>query len=694
MRTSHLALQRRIENERLKLTDEEVFASGPYSAYLTDMAEAATKRYKRRTRVRCFWNEEQNAGVACTDNRTISVNAANFLTQSFPTRQLRSDSLVGINGHEIGHILFTDFTMLQLYVNTLKAGRMYPAEPSDLTTREQIHLAEIKEIFKEKPEVEMAVIKIAAMEITNILEDVYVEARMCDAYPGVYRSGILLNNLRLPELTPSVTVQVKRGDHEYAIVVNLLIQYCKSGDVNNLHGYSGPYLNALYDCIPLIDESVYDDDGKARYIAANAILVKLWPYVKALIEKTKKDLADGKLTLDELLGRLKEELDKQIVKGSGEHDGDSVPVPFKGKFKHDPTKNGEVKEEIQNVVDFETGRIELEKTDSIDEGDDGGIEYNNDYTGAGYDSSAEDITRILNQVAEDKTYLLLDEELSDELQEEATRIRYGNAHHGIHVTVNRMSMVDQRLISAYQKIAPTLLLLSKRMQKQVLQALKDSREGGKLNGLLMGKRLSARSLVRDDGRYFYNNRLPDDTPKLAVGLLVDESGSMSCCDRVTNARAAALVIHDFCISLGIPVTVYGHSEWSDVELYAYAEFDSIDGKDKYRLMDISSRGGNRDGAALRFVAERLMKRNEQIRLLILISDGQPAADGYYGTEAEADLRGIKREYQNKGITLFTAAIGDDKPNIERIYGDGYLDVTDITKLPTNLTNLVSRYIKF
>jgi hypothetical protein len=694
MRTSHLALQRRIESERFKITDQELFASQAYSAFLTDMAEAATKRYKRKTQVRCYWDEDEDAAVAFTNNRTISINAANFLTQSFPTRKLKSDSLVGMNAHEIGHILFTDFNMLHLYSATLRAGRMYPAEPTDLKTREEIHLAEIKDIFEEKPEVEMAVIHRSAMTLTNILEDVFVEARMCEAFPGVYRSGILLNNLRLPELTPSVTEQVNRGDHEYAIVVNLMIQYCKSGDINNLHGYSGPYLDALYDCVPLIDEVIYDDDAKTRYAAANTILVKLWPYVKSMIEKVKKDLADGRMTLEELLGKLAEELDKQIVNSSGEHDGDTTSVPYKGTFKHDPSNHEDVREEIQKVIDFETGRIELEKTDSIDEGSGGGIEHNNDYTGTGYESSAEDIFRILNQTAESKTYQLLEEELTEELQEEADRISYGNAHAGVHVTVNRMSVVDQNLISAYQRVAPSLLLLSKRMQKQVMQVLKDSREGGKLTGLLMGKRLNSRSLVQDDGRYFYNNRLPDDAPKLAVALLVDESGSMSSCDRVTNARAAAIVIHDFCLSLGIPVLVYGHSEWNDVEMYAYAEFDSKDGKDKYRLMDISARGGNRDGAALRFVAERLLKRNEQIRLLILISDGQPAATGYYGTEAEADLRGIKREYQNKSITMFAAAIGDDKPNIERIYKSAFLDVTDLSKLPTNLTNLISRYIKF
>ena len=111
------------------------------------------------------------------------------------------------------------------------------------------------------------------------------------------------------------------------------------------------------------------------------------------------------------------------------------------------------------------------------------------------------------------------------------------------------------------------------------------------------------------------------------------------------------------------------------------------------MMDMSARSGNRDGAALRYVAERLMTREEETKLLILISDGQPAACDYYGTAAEADLRGIKREYTNKGITMFSAAIGEDKENIERIYQDGFLDITDLNLLPMNLTKLIARYIK-
>ena len=60
---------------------------------------------------------------------------------------------------------------------------------------------------------------------------------------------------------------------------------------------------------------------------------------------------------------------------------------------------------------------------------------------------------------------------------------------------------------------------------------------------------------------------------------------------------------------------------------------------------------------------------------------------------EYGLRGIKHEYQRKGIIFVAAAIGDDKENIERIYGDSFLDITDLNQLPTKLTAVVKRHIR-
>ena len=247
----------------------------------------------------------------------------------------------------------------------------------------------------------------------------------------------------------------------------------------------------------------------------------------------------------------------------------------------------------------------------------------------------------------------------------------------------------------YQSIAGELLHISKQLQKSVLQQMQDSRRGGKQTSLLMGRRLDSHALFRSDSRVFYKTSLPNEMPALCAGLLLDESGSMSWNDRATYARATAIILYDFCQALNIPITVYGHttSDHGGVELYSYAEFDAIDRDDRYRMMDISARDCNRDGAALRYVAEQLAHRPEDIKLLMLISDGQPADDGYYGAAAEEDLRGIKHEYQRKGVLFIAAAIGSDKENIERIYGNSFLDITDLTKLPVKLAGIIKRFIR-
>ena len=686
MRTSHTAIRRRIADEKSRLTDEQLFASPQFAAYLTDIAEGTTGRYRRKSSVRTYWDALPHADIAHTDNRTITVNAGNYLTRSFPTRSLKADSLLGIVGHECGHILFSDFTMLETYHQALSGGRFYPQEPEDLSAKQARSLREIGEFLEEKDEAVINALSSIAHSLVNMMEDVYIEGRMCDAFPGGLKTGILLNNLRFAEEMDSVTEEIDHQHHEVFIVANLLIQYAKTGDINNLGGYKGPYLDTVYECIPYIDDAAYDDDARVRFDAANKMLLLLWPYMESYIKQVREDIKNH-------TNKAETELGEQLAGGAPLPGGLGKPVSGK-KGKHDPGSDEDERTQLQQVLDHEDGRIELEKTDEIGEDGDGGTSRTNDYAGSGYVSqAAEDMERIMTQLAEDAAYASYEQELSEELQAESDKIRYGNAHRGVHVNINRMAYVDPSYMEAYQKVAPPLLLISKRLQKQVSQILKDYKEGGKLDNLPMGKRINVRNAVRNDGRLFYKLKLPNDRTDIAVAILNDESGSMSSANRITYARSASIILHDFCKGLDIPVAIYGHTEFDDVELYAYAEFDSIDNKDQYRLMDMSARSGNRDGAALRYVAERLMTRPEAIKLLIVISDGQPAAENYYGTEAEADLRGIKKEYSAKGIQMFAAAIGSDKPNIQRIYGDGFLDITNLEKLPVNLGRLIIQKVK-
>ena len=705
MNSNQKKLQQMIKDQTLTLTDEELFLSSAYQKYLSSMAKAATGRYRQGLQTLMEWDISSGADVAYTDNYKIHINAGNPITQSFPSRMLRSESLAGLNGHETAHLLFTDFTTLGLYLGSMDNGAFYP-EPPSFDDQYQTGCEEMLEAMQEKDKAACLTLSRCASHISNILEDIYIETRMCEAFPGTFKQGIELNSMRMNELMPSLQSQIDKEYSDFSIMANLLLQYCRAGTVNNLHGYTGPYLDYLEDCVPYVEESLYSDDMKDRLHAANHILGILWEYIKPLIEDTREKLQN---TSEDEAGQLLEGL-----LGSQIHGGTPLPSGKGGNLPKQADEGKEMQKtnpltalppqarqnamsNAQDAVSEEGNRIQLAKTSTVLDGNNPGVTYNHQYLGSGYEKSASDLFRILNSMATAKAEEQYQQEMTEELQKAANDIHYGNAHAGIHVTVNRMCSVPDYLIKSYQSIAPPLLRVSKRLQKTIAPLLKEESEGGKLKNLQFGKRLDTRALHHEDGTFFTRTRLPSEDQKLAVGLLIDESGSMSCADRITYARMTAIVLYDFCQSLQIPVTIYGHTTpdcEAGVALYSYAEFDSLDTSDRYRLMDMCARNGNRDGAALRYVAEHLSRRPENQKLLIIISDGQPADYGYYGTEAEADLRGIKKEYSKKGIILFAAAIGSDKENIKRIYQDGFLDITKLEELPKNMALLVKQYLNY
>lgn len=720
MRTSHRQIRKRILDAKSKITDEEFFSSRAYNGYLTDLAEAATKRYKRPLRVRVVADHDDET-VAFTDYHGIYINACNHITWSFPSRLLRSMSLEGLNAHECGHNLFTDERIWHSYFAGLAKGKFYPKMPDGLDSMQKLYAKDILEALTDDTDtVPMQVIMSTAHALSNILEDGYVDARYSYEFPGSPAKGIALNNLRYADTMPEITEMINRKYYDHSIVVNLLIQYVRAHEVNNLSGYTGEFIDKLYEYIPWIDESVYDDDARSRCEAANRILVDLWPMMQrcfdALRDKQKQaqqqaqqssqqtgkggsgsgsgqpgsgdDDNDGSQQGQQA---VEEDLSSQLPKAAANFTIKTKPVPSNGTFTPNPGQMNAIRAQVERVIAEETSRIASHLTNGITSSGNGGVDQNSEYEGNDYEHAADDIERLLSSMAEEKVTEELEEELSEELQREANAIRYGNAHRNIHVTVNRMAHVDQNLIDSYNRVAPELLMLSKRLQRSVSSALRDRRQGGKQTGLLIGKRLNQHALYRNDGRIFYNSRLPTEPINLSVGLLIDESGSMCSNDRITRARATAIVIQDFCESLGIPLLVVGHTAWSShVELFSYSDFDTYDKNNRYRLMDMSARDCNRDGAALRFVAEKLSKQTSEVKILMIICDGQPNDDGYSGSAAEADLRGIKLEYARKGVKIYAAAIGEDRPRIERIYGDGYLDITNLQELPVMLTNLIVR----
>ena len=89
------------------------------------------------------------------------------------------------------------------------------------------------------------------------------------------------------------------------------------------------------------------------------------------------------------------------------------------------------------------------------------------------------------QTAVGEEYDSVEEALEQELQDFSDRIRYGNAHRGVDIEIDRMAEVPDKLIAQYDRVAGPLLKISRRLQKQVRQVLQDQRRGGRETGLLM-----------------------------------------------------------------------------------------------------------------------------------------------------------------------------------------------------------------
>ena len=182
----------------------------------------------------------------------------------------------------------------------------------------------------------------------------------------------------------------------------------------------------------------------------------------------------------------------------------------------------------KEVVSKEGGRIPLKETE-IAELPSGAetFQYDSEYMGSGYASAAADIERVVEQMAEKSVHQQLEKERTAELNVVANGISYGDIHSGVPKIVKRIANVSEEVKAEYKKVAPSLLKISKRLQQSILQQLQERRRGGKMVNLYSGRKLYIHALPRNDGRIFLKKKLPNETPEIAVGLLLDESGSMS-----------------------------------------------------------------------------------------------------------------------------------------------------------------------
>lgn len=289
------------------------------------------------------------------------------------------------------------------------------------------------------------------------------------------------------------------------------------------------------------------------------------------------------------------------------------------------------------------------------------------------------------------------QEFRKRLNQEARESVKGSIHQQVKLIVHRPEATDENRIE-YRKQASELMPVIRELIQKTMPFLEHETASEFSAAQLYGTTFCANRVAMQDFRYFARKRPPEEDPSLAVALRIDESASMSAFGRLDAAKQAAIALYEFCDGCDVPIMICGdtadRSRLEQMSLYSYIDFDSEDPDEKYSLIGIQGRSNNRDGMAIRVIADRLLTAPQKTKLFISISDGQPKAmPNYTGDLAVEDMKKTLQEYRRKGVIFLAAAIGQDKEIISDIYGnENTLDMTDLKQLPARLVQIIAKYL--
>ena len=182
------------------------------------------------------------------------------------------------------------------------------------------------------------------------------------------------------------------------------------------------------------------------------------------------------------------------------------------------------------------------------------------------------------------------------------------------------------------------------------------------------------------------------TDKICVGVIVDESGSMGG-HRIAKAKEAAIFVNEvFGKQTDVELFVYGHTadigSSNSTDITVYKEPGKV--MSKYALGSVCARANNRDGTAIYACSKRIRSFTKNQGIILVMSDGQPAAHNYNGRHGVEDTKKKVQMAEKLGFQVVQIAIEEDVPSA--LMFTNFIKMTNIETLPGDLTRYMSRKV--
>ena len=204
---------------------------------------------------------------------------------------------------------------------------------------------------------------------------------------------------------------------------------------------------------------------------------------------------------------------------------------------------------------------------------------------------------------------------------------------------------------------------------------------------------------RSQDAKLFERELKADASDFVVDVLIDASGSQM--SRQGEVALQAYIISEALSNVEIPHRVMSFCTfWDYTILHRFREYDDPRSANE-NIFNYVTSSNNRDGLAIKTAGYELLAREEEKKILIVLSDGKPYdvlvnrpnarnPKPYQGKEAIADTATEIRRLRNLDVSVLGVVAGEEKDlaTEKKIFGKDFAYIRNIK----NFSKIVGRYL--
>ena len=247
------------------------------------------------------------------------------------------------------------------------------------------------------------------------------------------------------------------------------------------------------------------------------------------------------------------------------------------------------------------------------------------------------------------------------------------------------------------RIVKRNIALLTEMLKKSLVIKSESQEILSDRGTIVPSRLWR--LGRSGDAKVFKRELKGDSSDFVVDVLIDASGSQM--SRQGEVALQAYIISESLSNAGLPHRVMSYCTfWDYTILHRFREYDDQRSANE-NIFNYVTSSNNRDGLAIRAAGYGLLMREEEKKILIILSDGRPYdvvvnrpnarnPQPYHGKYAITDTAAQIRKLRSQGVSVLGVFAGEEKDlaTEKKIFGKDFAYIRNIT----GFSKIVGRYL--